>query len=281
MKWREMRKSNNVEDVRGRRVSGPVAAGGLGLGGVLLVLLITLLTGGDPSQVLEQVQPGVAPQQGQIDAPPANDEDAEFVRAVLGDTEVVWGNIFPQKVGTQYPPPRLVLFSDGVDSACGSATTQAGPFYCPVDQKVYLDMAFFSQIRATAGENADFARAYAIAHEVGHHIQHTLGLLEKVRARQQQVDQVEANELQVRIELQADCLAGVWGHFTAKRNLIDRKDLEAAMATAAQIGDDYLQKQAGRRVVTEAFTHGSSKQRMEWFAQGLKTGDIGSCDTFQ
>ncbi len=283
MKWREMRKSDNVEDVRGkRRVSGPAAAGGLGLGVIVIALLLSVLTGSDLSEVLNQLgdgQAGPAPQ-GQVEQAPIDDEDSQFVRAVLGDTEDVWTQIFQQKVGQAYPPPKLVLFSGAVQSACGSADTNAGPFYCPVDQKVYLDMAFFSQIRATAGEDADFARAYAISHEVGHHIQHTLGLLTQVRERQQQVDKESANALQVRVELQADCLSGVWGHYTAKRGWIDRKDLEAAMATAAQIGDDYLQKQSSGVVVPESFTHGSSKQRVEWYTNGLRTGDINACNTF-
>jgi uncharacterized protein len=204
------------------------------------------------------------------------------VRAILGDTEDTWRKIFRDRLGQEYPAPKLVLFNGGVQSACGSADTQAGPFYCPVDEKVYLDMAFFSQIRATQqGPNADFARAYAISHEVGHHIQHKLGLLTKVRQRQQQVDKETANALQVRVELQADCLAGVWGHYTIKRDLVTRDDLKAAMNTAAQIGDDFLQKQTRGYVVPESFTHGSSEQRVEWYTTGLKSGDINTCDTFQ
>lgn len=283
MKWREMRKSDNVEDVRGqRRVSGPATAGGLGLGAVVIALLLSVLTGSDPIEVLNQLgggQAGPAPQ-GQFEQAPIDDEESQFVRAVLGDTEDVWKQIFQQKVGQAYPPPKLVLFSGAIQSACGSADTNAGPFYCPVDQKVYLDMAFFAQIRATAGSDAEFARAYAISHEVGHHIQHTLGLLTQVRERQQQVDKETANALQVRVELQADCLAGVWGHYTAKRGWITRDDLKGAMATAAQIGDDYLQKQSRGVVVPESFTHGSSEQRVEWFTNGLRTGDINACNTF-
>ncbi len=226
MKWREMRKSDNVEDVRrSGRMSGPVAVGGLGLGGMILALLASAIFGVDISGILG----GGAAQQPvpQSQGAAVNDEESEYVRAVLGDTEQVWGSIFEKQMGSQYPAPKLVLFEGGIQSACGSADTQSGPFYCPVDEKVYLDMGFFNQIRATAGDNAEFARAYAISHEVGHHIQHKLGLLTKVRQRQQVVSKEEGNALQVRVELQADCLAGVWGHYTAKRNLIDREDLRA------------------------------------------------------
>jgi uncharacterized protein len=282
MKWREMRKSDNVEDVRrgGRRVGGPVAVGGLGLGGILLALLFSFLTGSDPSAILSGAGAGQVPA-GQQEAAPINDDTGDYVRSVLGDTEDVWGSIFQKQLGAKYPAPSLVLFEGGVQSACGSADTQSGPFYCPVDEKIYLDMGFFRQIRATAGDDGEFARAYAISHEVGHHIQHKLGLLDKVRQRQQVVSKEESNALQVRVELQADCLAGVWGHFTAKRNLIDRNDLKRAMETAAQIGDDYLQKQSRGYVMPETFTHGSSEQRVEWFTIGLKSGDINTCDTFQ
>ncbi len=282
MKWREMRQSDNVEDVRRSRRIGPAAAGGVGLGAILLALLCGLLTGQDPGALLGGLSAGVpqAPVPGPA-AEVADDEEAQYVRAILGDTEDTWRKIFRDRLGAEYPAPKLVLFSGGVQSACGGADTQSGPFYCPVDEKVYLDMAFFNQIRAASGPNADFARAYAISHEVGHHIQHKLGLLTKVRQRQQQVDKETANALQVRVELQADCLAGVWGHYTIKRDLITREDLKAAMNTAAQIGDDYLQKQARGYVVPESFTHGSSEQRVQWYTTGLKTGDIYSCDTFQ
>jgi uncharacterized protein len=284
MKWREMRKSDNVEDVRGagRRIGGPAAVGGLGLGGILLALLFSFLTGSDPSAILSGIGGGAAaPQAGPQEAAPINDETSDYVRAVLGDTEQTWNTIFAKQLNASYPAPKLVLFDGGIQSACGVAETQSGPFYCPVDEKVYLDMGFFRQIQATSGADADFARAYAISHEVGHHIQHKLGLLDKVRQRQQVVSKEEGNALQVRVELQADCFAGVWGHYTAKRNLIDRNDLKVAMQTAAQIGDDYLQKKGRGYVVPESFTHGSSEQRVEWFTTGLKSGDINSCDTFQ
>jgi uncharacterized protein len=287
MKWREMRRSDNVEDVRGARgrVGAPAAIGGIGLGGLLLALLASVLFGKPVGQVLDTMQNAgiggqTAPDPASVDSAPIDDVDNQFVSKVLGDTEDVWGKIFQNQVGQAYPPPKLVLFNQGVNSACGQASTQAGPFYCPVDQKVYLDMAFFKHIRATAGDNADFARAYAISHEVGHHIQNTLGVLDQVRRAQQQTDEAGANALQVNVELQADCFAGVWGHHSAQRGLLDRADLEGALATAAQIGDDYLQKQARGYANPDSFTHGTSQQRQAWFVQGLKTGDIKQCDTF-
>jgi predicted metalloprotease len=279
MKWREMRPSGNVRDVRGMR--GPVVAGGLGVGGLLLVLLFSVLTGTNPVDVINTV-PQTIPDSSSSSSAPVNDRDSEFVRAVLGDTEEVWGRIFQQQLGREYPPARLVLFSEAADSACGFAQAAMGPFYCPTDQSVYLDMTFFQQIRATAGsEEADFARAYTIAHEVGHHVQHVTGVLDEVRLLQQRSSEAQANDLQVRVELQADCYAGVWGNYTAQRGLINNEDVAAAMNTAAQIGDDYLQRRSQGYVVPESFTHGSSEQRVEWFQRGLSTGDIRQCDTFQ
>jgi predicted metalloprotease len=278
MKWREMKPSGNVRDVRGMR--GPVVAGGLGIGGVLLVLLFGALTGTNPVDVINTL-PQTIPDSSSSSSGPVADRDSEFVRAVLGDTEEVWSRIFQQQLGREYPPARLVLFSEAADSACGFAQAAMGPFYCPPDQSVYLDMTFFQQIRATAGsEEADFARAYAIAHEVGHHVQHVTGVLDEVHSMQQQASEAQANDLQVRVELQADCYAGVWGNYTAQRGLINNEDIAAAMNTAAQIGDDYLQRRSQGYVVPDSFTHGSSDQRVEWFRRGLSTGDIGQCNTF-
>lgn len=279
MKWREMRQSGNVRDVR--RVSGPVVAGGLGLGGLIIALLASALLGVDPGQVIDVVQ------NAPVNAPPANsapvdDAESQFVRAVLGDTEDTWSKVFPQQLGRQYQPAPLILFSGQVESACGFAQAASGPFYCPLDKSVYLDMSFFSQIRAAAGPDADFARAYAIAHEVGHHVQNQLGILPQVRNAQQSTgSETQANDLQVRVELQADCLAGVWGNSTSQRGLITTQDVEKALNTAAQIGDDYLQKQSQGYIVPESFTHGSSAQRVEWFQRGLQSGSINQCDTFQ
>jgi predicted metalloprotease len=287
MKWQDMRQSGNVQDVRGRRVSGPVAAGGMGIGGLIVLLIASALLGVNPGDIINGSQgipsdPSSSTYEQQLPAgTPAQDREAQFVRAVLGDTEDVWSTIFKQQMGREYPATTLVLFSDGAESACGSAQTMMGPFYCPNDQSVYLDMNFFHEIEAAAGANADFARAYAIAHEVGHHVQDVMGTLSHVHSLQQQSSESESNALQVRIELQADCYAGVWGHFTAQRGLINNEDVETALNTAAQIGDDYLQRQARGYVVPESFTHGSSAQRVEWFRRGLQTGDVAQCDTFK
>jgi uncharacterized protein len=282
MKWDQMRQSDNVEDVRGGGGGLPTRAGGIGIGGMLLVLAVSWLLGVNPGDVLvglQETQQG-APPPAQISTAPINDRDSAFVRAVLGDTEDVWQRIFQQQVRAPYQPPKLVLFQGAINSACGFAQAAAGPFYCPSDEKVYLDMSFFEHVQATAGQDADFARAYAIAHEVGHHIQNELGIASKVRQMQQRSDQVMANNLSVRLELQADCFAGVWGHYTAQRSLISNQDIEGAMNTAAQIGDDYLQRQGRGRVVPESFTHGSSRQRVDWFTRGVQSGDINQCNTF-
>lgn len=287
MKWRNMRQSGNVRDVRGRGVSGPVAAGGLGIGGLVVLLIASALLGINPGDLIggaQGVPSGASSSANQQQLPagtPAQDRDAQFVRAVLGDTEDVWSTIFRQQLNREYPPTRLVLFSEAAESACGFAQSASGPFYCPTDRSVYLDMSFFQQIQAAAGPDADFARAYAIAHEVGHYVQDVLGTLGQARQLQQQGSEEQANAIQVRIELQADCYAGVWGHFTAQRGLINNEDVERAMNTAAQIGDDYLQRQSRGYVVPESFTHGSSEQRVEWFRRGLQTGDIAQCDTFK
>ncbi|MEO6062398.1 MAG: neutral zinc metallopeptidase [Thermoflexales bacterium] len=277
MKWQEMRKSDNVEDVRRGPGRGAVA-GGVGLGGIVIALLAALLFGVDPSIVLNTMSSGApAPAQS---AAPVSDQDNAFVRSVLGDTEDVWGSIFKKQLNKTYPAPKLVLFSGATNSACGTAQTASGPFYCPVDEKVYLDMAFFQAISAAAGPNADFARAYAIAHEVGHHIQNTLGIMGKVQDLQRRSDEATGNALSVRLELQADCYAGVWGRFTASRGLVDNADVTTALNTAAQIGDDYLQRRSKGSVSPETWTHGSSAQRVKWYKQGLTTGDINQCDTF-
>lgn len=277
MKWQEMRKSDNVEDVR-RGVGKGTVAGGVGLGGIVIALLAALLFGVDPSTVLNTMSSGAsAPSQA---AAPVSDQDSAFVRSVLGDTEDVWGAIFKKQLNKTYPAPKLVLFSGATNSACGTAQTASGPFYCPVDEKVYLDMAFFQAISAAAGPNADFARAYAIAHEVGHHIQNALGIMGQVQDLQRRSDEATGNALSVRLELQADCYAGVWGRFTASRGLVDNADVTTALNTASQIGDDYLQRRSRGSVSPETWTHGSSAQRVKWYKQGFSTGDINQCDTF-
>ena len=281
MKWQDMRKSDNVEDVRGGSSRGSgrsTVAGGVGLGGIAIALIAALLFGVDPSTVLNSMAGGAAAPEQQV--APVSDQDSEFVRRVLGDTEDVWGSIFTKQLNATYPAPKLILFSRSTPGACGTAQTASGPFYCPVDQKVYLDMAFFQAISAAAGPDADFARAYAIAHEVGHHIQNVLGIMGKVQDLQRRSDEATGNALSVRLELQADCYAGVWGRFTASRGLVDKSDVTTALNTASQIGDDYLQKRSQGYSSPESWTHGSSAQRVKWYKQGFTTGDINQCDTF-
>ena len=286
MKWDEMRESDNVEDERGGSSRSNLSAGGmlggLGAGGVAIAVIAGLIFNVDPAQILSFLngQKTAPASQGVVKAP-VNDRDSAFVKSILGDTEDTWGKIFKQQLNTNYQAPKLVLFEGSVSSACGSAETSAGPFYCPADKKVYLDMGFFKYLEATAGSDADFARSYAIAHEVGHHVQNLRGTSGKVRQLQSSSGKTKANELSVRIELQADCLAGVWGHSTAQRGLITDQDVSKALNTATQIGDDYLQKQSRQGHVTpDSFTHGTSQQRVTWFKRGLETGDINQCDTF-
>jgi uncharacterized protein len=281
MKWDQMRNSDNVEDVRG---TSPVGRGtGVGIGGLVIALLASAIFGVNPLTVLNMMQ-GFSSAPPVVQQRPAqqnlNDRESQFVRAVLGDTEDTWSAVFREQLNTTYQAPRLVLFRDGVDSACGMASTASGPFYCPPDNKVYLDMGFFQQIEAAAGPNADFARAYAISHEVGHHIQNQLGIASEVRRAQSQMSKTQANQLSVLMELQADCYAGIWGKHTAQRGLISDQDVAGAMNTAAQIGDDYLQRRSQGHVVPESFTHGSSKDRVAWFEKGLETGSVKQCDTF-
>jgi predicted metalloprotease len=250
----------------------------LGLGGLIIVLVLALLTGQNPLSLLGLVQQP-SPTSSQTQPPVLQDEDGDFVRAILGDTEFVWGEIFATS-DLSYQEPRLVLFSGTVASACGSASTAVGPFYCPGDSSLYLDLAFFRQLDATAGEEADFARAYVIAHEVGHHVQNLLGILSEMQTRRAGVSTGEGNALQVRLELQADCFAGVWGHYTAERGIIEQADIDRALQAAAAVGDDHLQRQTRGQIVPESFTHGTSQQRMRWFSQGLDSGNPSTCDTF-
>jgi len=241
MDWDDLRRSDNVEDERGSGSGFARGAVPLGLGGLVVVFVGSLLLGLNPFQVLGLLSGGGGGTSSYVETgPPPNDRTADFVRAVLGDTEDTWQKIFQQQYGTPYQEPKLVLFSGGIQSACGFAETAVGPFYCPRDAKVYLDMSFFQAIRAAAGSEADFACAYAIAHEIGHHVQHLMGTFDKVRQLQARADQTTANRLSVRIELQADCFAGVWGHHTAERGIIHQQGVTTALQTAAQIGDDYF-----------------------------------------
>ena len=289
MKWRTERRSTNIEDRRGgggglRGSTGAKVGGGLGGLGLIAVVVIFLL-GGDPTQMLGQVLGGGGASQPAPQAPgagraaPANDEQAQFVAAILGSTEDVWNGLF-RRYNSQYAEPVLVLYEDQVQSACGYNTAATGPFYCPGDRKLYLDLSFFNQLHRM-GAPGDFARAYVIGHEVAHHIQNITGVLQKTQSLQRRISKTQANQLQVLVELQADCYAGVWAHHAEReRDLLERGDVEEGMRAAASIGDDTLQQRAGRRVRPETFTHGTSQQRMDWFRQGITTGDIQACDTF-
>ena len=277
MRWQGRRESGNVEDRRGMS-RGMVIGGGGGLA-TLVVLAIALLTGVDPRQILQSA-PSADVGQQQGGAPPADDPQAKFVSVILADTEDTWNEVLP-RAGHQYQDPKLVLFSDAVQSACGSASAAVGPFYCSRDATVYLDMSFFNDLEQRFGAPGDFARAYVIAHEVGHHVQNLLGISEQVQQQQARSSEEGANALSVRLELQADCLAGVWGaHAKQERDFIESGDIEEALKAASAIGDDRLQEQTRGYVVPESFTHGSSAQRVEWFRRGLESGDPGSCDTF-
>jgi uncharacterized protein len=278
MRWRESRQSQNVEDRRGVSRGGMAIGGGLG---GIVVLVIALLLGADPRQLLEQL-----PSEGQAPATqssrPINPEEEElrkFVGAVLGDTEDVWNDTFRQ-MGRQYSEPTLVLFTDQVQSACGVAGAAIGPFYCPGDEKVYIDLSFYRELKTRFRAPGDFAQAYVIAHEVGHHIQHLLGTMDRVNSARQRLSEAEANQLSVRLELQADFLAGVWAHHAQKRGVLEQGDVEEALGAASAIGDDRLQRESQGYVVPDSFTHGSSEQRIRWFRKGLETGDIRQGDTF-
>jgi predicted metalloprotease len=281
MKWQTGRRSTNVEDRRGSGGMGVGGIGGLGIGGILLVVVISLLFGKNPLQVLGQVAEVAPPSQTQGPNPQANDEASQFVSTILGSTEDVWGQVFQQS-GSQYPSPTLVLFSGVVGSACGRASAAVGPFYCPGDQKVYLDTSFFNDMRSKLGGGGDFAEAYVIAHEVGHHVQTLTGTAAKVdQLRARGAPMEGGNGLSVRMELQADCYAGVWANQAqAKNQWLETGDVEEALNTATAIGDDRLQQQQQGMVVPDSFTHGSSAQRVRWFRAGFESGNPSNCDTF-
>lgn len=283
MRWRLGRRSSNVEDrrhvrmPRGRRAAG----GGIGL---LVIIVIAIFLGVDPSKLLNQ---GSYPDSGstqsynQSGTSAENDELADFVSVVLADTEDMWNGLF-KNMGARYQEPRLVLFSGAVDSACGFAQSAMGPFYCPRDQKVYIDLSFYSDLKYKLGAPGDFAQAYVIAHEVGHHVQNLLGISEQVYNARRRMSESDGNRLSVMQELQADCLAGVWAHNADKaRDILEKGDIEEGLNAASSIGDDRLQKQSRGYVTPDSFTHGSSKQRVRWFKTGLRTGDLNSCNTFE
>ncbi|MBB04793.1 MAG: hypothetical protein CML03_04645 [Pseudooceanicola sp.] len=280
MKLRNVRRSSNIEDRRGRRgrTRRGGAIGGLGVGGVLLVLAIGYFTGIDVSPIL-----GGSPSQSVSSAPrdfsAAEQRASDFTSSVLATTEDVWSQVLPQQVGQEYVPPTLVLFSGQTTSSCGGATAATGPFYCPADQKAYLDTQFFATLSQRLGASGDFAAAYVIAHEVAHHVQNQLGVLGQVDQARRASSTAEANALTVRLELQADCLSGVWATYV--EGLLEPGDLEEAVNAARQIGDDTLQRNAGRVPQPHTFTHGTSEQRARWFTKGYDAGEIGACDTFQ
>jgi len=286
MQWRGRRQSDNLDDRRGRRVSrGGAGAVGIGGTGLVLLLLFSLLTGQNPLDLLGQVasqQGGPTMETGEPYQETAADrEQREFVGVVLADTEDVWHGVFRKDLGREYQEPRLVLFSGAVDSGCGFAQAAVGPFYCPLDRKVYIDLDFYDELQRRFGAPGDFAQAYVIAHEVGHHVQNLLGISGKVQAAQQRAGREAANELSVRLELQADCLAGVWAHQTERqKQVLERGDLEEAMGAAAAVGDDSIQKKTQGYVVPESFTHGSAEQRVRWFRRGFESGSVDACDTF-
>jgi predicted metalloprotease len=295
MRWGDFRQSDNIEDRTGGG-GGGFGGGGirLGLGGIVIALIASALFGINPLQFLGMLEggdtgpapgtpapgygPQTAPSGGASTAQPMS-EERRLVGGVLGDTEDVWTAVF-RTMNRTYTPPKLVLFSGVTQSACGRATASVGPFYCPGDRQLYLDTAFFRDLAQRFGAPGQFAQAYVIAHEVGHHVQNLLGTMDKFDAQSSRLDARGRNALSVRLELQADCYAGVWGFYAKKRNLLDPGDAEQGLTAAAAVGDDRLQRQMQGTVVPESFTHGSSEQRMTWFKRGFDTGDIGNCDTF-
>lgn len=280
MRWRDGRRSDNVEDRRGMRSAGGKKVGG-GIG-VIILALIAMYFGVDPAIVLDPGAPGMSGGDSAVSAPRSPEEDvlAEFVSVVLADTEDVWHDIF-QQMGREYREPRLVLFTDAVESACGYAQAAVGPFYCPSDQSVYIDLGFYRDLKLRHQAPGDFAQAYVIAHEVGHHVQKLLGILDKVNDLRRRVSEVEANQLLVRMELQADCMAGLWAnHAHRERQVLEEGDIEEALNAASAIGDDRLQRQSRGYVSPDSFTHGTSAQRVEWFTRGARSGELNQCDTF-
>ena len=279
MLWKGGRRSDNVEDVRGSGIGRGVAGGGIG---VVVIAVIAMLFGVDPSVVLNQLAPAEPP--AATSAPggqPARDELTEFVSVVLADTEDTWQVIFKQMGGT-YREPKLVLFSNQIRSACGFGQAAMGPFYCPADQKVYLDLGFFRELKTRFKAPGDFAQAYVVAHEVGHHVQNLLGISEKVHQARSRASETQGNALSVRLELQADCFAGIWANHAQKaRQIVEQGDIEEALQAASSIGDDRLQMQSKGFVVPDGFTHGSSEQRVRWFKRGIESGNPNACDTFK
>ena len=288
MRWRNPRRSGNIEDRRGMRV--PMKAVGGGIGGLILLILVLLLGGGDSGTIFNDNpnnigfnNPGSSYYyEGTTPISQEERELADFVSVVLADTEDTWNEIFAAQ-NLDYREPTLVLFSSAVESACGFAQSAVGPFYCPIDEKVYIDLSFYQDLRDRFGAPGDFAQAYIIAHEVGHHVQNQIGIMEEVNSAQQQASrQVEVNELSVKLELQADCLAGVWAYNANRaRDILEQGDIEEGLNAASNIGDDRLQMEYQGQVIPDSFTHGISVQRVGWFESGLEAGDINSCNAFE
>ena len=280
MQWRGRRQSSNIEDRR-RAGGGGGQIAGIGGAGAIIVVLIAMFLGVDPSQLLGTID-GTASTGAPVELTAEDQAEGDFVSVVLADTEEIWTRVFQDQLGRSYRPATLVLFKDGTRSACGGASEATGPFYCPEDRKVYLDTAFFTTLTRRLGANGDFAAAYVVAHEVGHHIQNELGILGQANELRQQVSEQESNAISVRIELQADCLSGIWAREAAQTlGVVERGDLEEAVNAARQIGDDTLQRNAGQRPMPHTFTHGTSEQRSRWFMTGLQSGQMADCDTFR
>ena len=298
MRWQGRRESSNIEDRRGEagmggfggatprinmRMPGGRRGGGLSIGAVAVILVVGWLLGVNPLTLLGSLEGvdtgGSYGTEQTVQTGTPSDEGGRFVAAVLADTEDTWGQIFADG-GSRYQVPTLVLFNGRTSSACGLASAATGPFYCPGDRKVYIDLAFYRELRDRFHAPGDFAQAYVIAHEVGHHVQNLLGILTKVHAEQQRLGKTQANQLQVRTELQADCFAGVWAYAADRKGILDVGDIDEALNAASQIGDDTLQKQSQGYVVPDSFTHGSAAQRSRWFKRGYASGNIDSCDTF-
>lgn len=282
MRWQGRQQSDNVEDRRGGRSGGARRVGtGLGLGAIIMII-IGLLSGQDPLTLLQQLQSGQtqsAPTEQTAAAP--NDELGQFVSVVLKDCEDVWHKLFREQLNREYQEPVLVLFSGSTESGCGFASAATGPFYCPADQKLYIDLSFYQQLKDQFRAPGDFAMAYVIAHEVAHHVQYLLGITRHVDSQRGRVSQEDYNQLSVRLELQADFLAGVWAHHAQRaKNILEDGDIEEALNAASAVGDDRIQRQSQGYVVPESFTHGTSEQRMRWFSKGLKAGNLNEGDTF-
>jgi uncharacterized protein len=284
MRWEGNRESDNVEDRRGDGGGGggfSFGGGSLSIGGVVIALIVSFVFGINPLTLLGGMSGGGAPQQATSQRAPANDTETRFMRTVLADTEDTWNALFSAQ-GAQYQPPKLVLFSGRTSTGCGTGQSSTGPFYCPADRKVYIDLDFYRLMQERFHVSGEFAQAYVIAHEVGHHVQNLLGISDQVHEAQQRVGETQGNALSVRLELQADCFAGVWAfHANRSRQILEQGDVEAALSAATAIGDDALQRQAQGYVVPDSFTHGTSAQRTRWFRTGLETGDVGQCDTFK